>query len=207
MTTTLKTWVKLKEGLESLVDSGTLEEAIEKLDFHTTANVNLLENLSEDSNISGVCKGETTDSYKCLCGKQHLKLLHIFNVDGKEDRYIIGSSCIDHIRRLREEYKDNQELLDKISEISGYCLQGEYDVKRKACVRCGKRTIRLGYEYKQKLRKEFCTDCLTKGDLLRCMDCRYRPVEIEKDYKGDYKTLCKRCWCLRRNGGCFYPKK
>jgi hypothetical protein len=197
MTTTLKTWIKLKEGLESLVDSGTLEEAIEKLEFYTTANVNLMENWEHDNTISEICIGGH-DNYKCLCGKQHLKLLHIFNVDGREDKYIIGSSCIDHIRRLREEYEDNQELMDKICEISGFCLHGEYALKHKACLRCGERAIRIGYDYKQKLRKDFCSDCLTKGDMLRCMDCRYRSIQIEKDYKGCYKRLCKRCWCMRR---------
>jgi ribosomal protein L32 len=197
MTTTLKTWIKLKEGLESLVDSGTIEEAIEKLEFYTTANVNLMENWEHDNTISEICIGGH-DNYKCLCGKQHLKLLHIFNVEGREDKYIIGSSCIDHIRRLREEYEDNLELLEKIGDISICCIKGEYDQKHKACLRCGEMKIRKGYEYKKPFKKDFCGDCITNEGYFRCMDCKYGRFGVEKDYQGNYKTLCKRCWYIRR---------
>ena len=200
MTTTLKTWLKLKQGLENLVESENLEDAISKLQFYRTAHIDLFEDLGESHSIADICKGE---SYQCLCGQQHLKLLHIFDVDGKEDRYIIGSSCIDHITRLSDEYEDNQELLEKIGDISICCIKGEYEQKRKACLRCGEMKIRKGYEYKKPFRKDFCGDCITNEGYFRCVDCKYGRFGVEKDYQGNYKTLCKRCWCLRRDGGRF----
>ena len=66
----------------------------------------------------------------------------------------------------------------------------------KQCLICGDFNIDMRKRFKNALNCWFCPDCYIGSNKVKCRDCK-KPIEIEKDYTGQFKTRCWMCYLAR----------
>ena len=154
-----------------------------------------------DTYASGVypdCLDLIENKFKCICGRPHLKFLHYFKIKGLAEKLIIGSVCIETILKNKEKLRrEEQERIEEIAEIANNNIRR---ITHKNCERCKLLKINKTYDYKNEIHKTFCKDCVVKKNnnfFLKCIDCN-KLIDLELDWRDNYKTRCKKCWYLWR---------
>jgi len=67
----------------------------------------------------------------------------------------------------------------------------------KQCMICGDYNIDTRRRFKNALNNWFCMDCYLPGQCkVKCRDCR-TPIDLTKDYLGNFKTRCWMCYLGR----------
>jgi hypothetical protein len=67
----------------------------------------------------------------------------------------------------------------------------------KQCLICGDYKIDTRRRFKNALNCWFCIDCYLPGQCkVKCRDCK-TPIELTKDYTGNFKTRCWLCYLGR----------
>ena len=201
-----QTFVPLKKKLEE-IGKCSMTDSIKDLTYKDFVDYNSAEedldsvqtqhNISED-NVSRKC-----EKFRCVCGKTHLKNLHLFTHKNKEDTIIIGSSCIEQLTILRDLYKDNEELAKRIDTIYLLMKKGERTKTHNKCITCkeyniNKKKINEGSPLEIEIKNKICRRCRDLvANKIRCKDCMSW-IEISKDYKGQVKRRCLECWKTKK---------
>jgi hypothetical protein len=128
----------------------------------------------------------------CLCGKEHLVVLNYFKCDVDNEIYIIGSNCIRHFVLIGKNTTADNNVIRYLNNIETELDTGLRALEYNKCLSCKDLKIKKGYEYKNKLHKVFCKDCIS-GERVKCCDCR-KLFPIGLDYQGNHKTRCMGCW-------------
>ena len=140
-------------------------------------------------------KNTYSKGFKCICGKKHLKNLHLFGHPKLDkERLIIGSKCIEQVKTLKKVYEDNEELKKKFEKILKKLKKNEKILTHKACLKCGDLSITKNYEYDNEHRKHFCNKCIVNKKFINCYNCESRRIYIQKDYYGNFKKYCLPCY-------------
>ena len=189
-----KTYFKTKRHLEQIGNNEFLE-SLKQLDYKEMIQFDEvcddIKSVAANNDIGN--RNIDDDCFMCLCGKKHLKNLHIFNHEQCEDSLVIGSSCIKQIAEVMSAYKDNEDLYNKIQNIINKVKDAEKILRCNKCLRCDTNWCS---KQAKGIRKYFCKDCIItnwKGeDCIHCIRCnKTRP--IKKTYEG-YALLCMGCW-------------
>ncbi len=71
--------------------------------------------------------------------------------------------------------------------------------KNKKCLICGEPKIKPRAKHKYLLSTCFCKDCYLPGqNKVLCRVCKI-PIELSKDYQGNFKTRCFMCHISREH--------
>jgi len=148
--------------------------------------------------IEGECireKNTFDKGFKCICGKKHLKNLHLFKHPKLEkEKLIIGSRCIEQVKLLKKVYEDNEGLKKKFDKILKKLKANEKILTHKNCLKCGELSITKDYEYENENRKHFCSNCIVNKKYIYCYHCNNKTIKIEKDWYGNFKKYCYPCY-------------
>jgi hypothetical protein len=128
----------------------------------------------------------------CLCGKEHLVQLNNFRCDIDNTVYVIGSQCIRHFVIVGKNITTDTNIINHLNNIDTSLNTGIRALDWDKCLSCKDLKIKKGYEYKNKLHKVFCKECIS-GERVKCCDCR-RLFPISLDYQGNHKPRCMTCW-------------
>ena len=145
-------------------------------------------------NISERNIHQANNNFVCLCGKQHLKNLHIFSHQDCDENIVIGSSCIKQVEMIADLYKDNVELFGKLTEILRKLKEAEKVLSHNLCQGCenvwipkNKKNVSYAWE------RDICKDCLSKYKThWRCSRCP-KWHKIKKTMRG-WNKICWQCW-------------
>lgn len=157
------------------------------------------------------------DCFLCLCGKSHLKNLHLFNhSDLNGNQLIIGSSCIKQVCKLQDAYTENQILTQKLNQINGDVKLAEKMKVYKPCYKCQDLCINKNTNYKYEHMNNYCRDCL-KGKLhnfIKCTRCDIKVIPASQplpSYNNEnndkFKEICGKCWHQVNENEPWYKKK
>lgn len=203
-----KTFFCLKKNLEE-INNQSLVDSLLSLDYKELVEFDEefddYEKIKEENDI--YIKNCGNNNFKCVCGKQHLKYLHIFTHDECDKNIIIGSSCVKEVEKLIEFYKENQEFVNFLTNLISQAKETEkvYRKKKthKSCYKCGDLCVKLGYDYKFKHMTNYCRSCLLgkNKSWIKCNICFQKviPASEKKPYGKGFKEMCGKCWYKSRN--------
>ena len=202
-------YIRLMKGLGAL-DGGNLMDSILKLHYVKGMSYNPKEDTVDEIVESGkmnreLCVNkdkEGIDNFNCICGKKHIYKLNLLNHTNVEGRILLGSTCVDRLKLLKELCGDHQEVLNKIDEIMERFGYAERKREYRKCWCCKKYEIKRGYNYTEALNKHFCRKCLTKRygkHYISCSRCKCE-IKVMKTKNGrEWRLMCYRCWRVINN--------
>jgi len=160
-------------------------------------------NIDEERNV------KNGNNFMCLCGKAHLKNLHIFSHENTIKNLVIGSSCIHQVEKLKLVYSENIELCNKLNNIISQLKTAEKRLTHKECYKCGDLSIKKNKDYPHPNQKIYCKDCLLKNkDFIKCECCFFKTIKGgQRDYHGKYKRICGTCWHNNNRNEEWYKRK
>jgi len=137
--------------------------------------------------------------FKCLCGKQHLINLHLFDHADCDNKLVIGSTCIKQIEKFKLVYSADQALCQKLDSILASLKTSEKLITHKPCYKCNDLVIKKDYEYAKPDLMNYCRDCLVGHDknFIHCKMCKHRVIPASEPLPYDnkkFKEICKSCW-------------
>ncbi len=160
------------------------------------------------------CKDEK-ECFLCICGKQHLKNLHIFNHNKTDKCIVIGSSCITQVEKLKNVYSENQALANKLGQIITKLKDNEKLAKKmkthKPCAKCGDLCINKKGGYKYPHMNNYCRTCLLGKDKcwIKCSQCCVKLVKPSQPmpFGEGFKKICGSCWHHNNKDKSWYKNK
>jgi hypothetical protein len=75
-------------------------------------------------------------------------------------------------------------------------ISGLFRQDLKQCLICGDYNIDMRRRFKNALNCWFCSSCYIGQNKVKCRDCK-TPIEITKDYSGNFKNRCWMCYLGR----------
>ncbi len=168
--------------------------------------------LANKNNIYDKNVDHDKDCFLCLCGKSHLKNLHLFDHEDTEDQILIGSSCIKQVANLQEAYVDNLALKNKLNELSSDVKLAEKTRNNKPCYKCGNLCINKSTNYKFAHMNNYCRDCLVgkTHSFIKCSSCHNKVIPASQPLPYDktkFKEICGKCWHRQNEHKDWYKKK
>jgi len=153
------------------------------------------------------------DCFLCICGKAHLKNLHLFEHEDLEGKQlVIGSSCIKQVEKLKMAYAENKELCDKLNTIISDLKDAEKVKKYKSCYKCKDLCINKTTDYKFPHMKNYCRYCLVgkTHSYIKCSRCKIKVLPASQPLPYDnnkFKEICGKCWHHENKNKQWYKKK
>lgn len=198
------TLYSFKKQMED-IGGGDFIASLMKLDYADMVvyekGVDFVDTIKNANNISDINVKDTGDkNFMCLCGKQHLQNLHLFNHQDCPDKLVIGSTCIQQVEKLKLAYKDHTELCEKLDSIITSLKTSERVRTHNPCYKCEDLVIKKGYDYVKPHMKNYCKECLCgkDKDFIHCNICLTKvipaSVPVSKWAKGKFKEICGKCW-------------
>lgn len=193
-----RTYKRLSNGLKNWTDM----EGFEALLKLTYKNFRYFDEACDIENEFNICEGNKVygdqgniESYRCICGKKHIKHLNIFDWENKDRDYcvIIGSKCINHIGMYEGLKEAHPELYMRVSEWVKTIKEETRKLECKECVCCKKLNVKKNYKYKDDKRNYWCKNCLY-GDYVKCVKCMsLRKYGFSEYYNKPYYE-CVECY-------------
>jgi hypothetical protein len=213
------TLYSFKNQLEKLGQSSFIESLM-KLEYKEMVEFKEddddFNTIKDDNDIHDVNVKPNKDCFVCLCGKQHLKNLHLFshsNIDGK--CLVIGSSCINQVEKIKKAYADNKELVKKLEKINGQIKNAEKLAKikkdLKPCYRCGDMCLKKSSKTTHPHKKNYCVKCLVgkQKNFIKCNSCYIKVIPASKPlpFGNGFQEICSPCWHKKNADKDWYKKK
>jgi len=167
---------RLDQGFKDILGIGIIEALqdiiiIDQCTSHTNVNMIIPE-----------CHDDMTNSYMCVCGKDHLHNLLICDHPNlpEFENMIIGSVCTQHFKifALLQSCEENRKNFLKIYE---YAKSTKYKLTKKKCSICDCYNVRLSNNFtgEEKIKNTICSKC----------------YKVHKCNNGTttYKTKCLSC--------------
>lgn len=209
------TLYSFKKNMED-INGDTFINSLMKLDYNE-----MVEYEKDEDSVQGIAQSnqiydknvdDNKDCFLCLCGKSHLKNLHLFRHDDLDEQLIIGSSCIKQVGRLQDAYTENQILKNKLDELMGDVKNAEKMKNYKPCYRCGDLCINKDTNYKYEHMNNYCRDCLVgkKHNFIKCTMCHIKVIPASQPLpydKNKFKEICGKCWHKTNENKEWYKKK
>ena len=177
-------------------------------------NDKTVSDIVEYNNIYNKNVKKDNECFMCLCGKQHLKNLHLFNHENCDNTIIIGSSCIEQVGSLKEAYKENRELYEHLTKINNRMKFNEKKkqdkLTKKECYKCKLFLIKKDYNYSNPHHNNYCKNCVNKYGKIVCSQCNLNRIDASipmKYNKNEFKKICKGCWIENNKGKAWFGKK
>tara|TARA_R110002153_G_scaffold274315_1_gene448468 strand:- start:11933 stop:12763 length:831 start_codon:yes stop_codon:yes gene_type:complete len=189
--------------------------------------VDLVEYIKEKDNVEDIVEGNDLNEdlcvnkskgekkFMCLCGKAHLKNLHIFRHKNEDKQFVIGSSCINQVEKLKDLYSGNLELKEKLEFIVGQLKQSEKKLTHNKCQKCGdfevSRKEKKSYK-NEKCEKLYCKSCLSITKYKNKIKCQSCYISIwagakSSPYQKEYNKECPKCWHKSNKNEEWYKRK
>tara|TARA_R110002153_G_scaffold151087_2_gene302533 strand:- start:2822 stop:3568 length:747 start_codon:yes stop_codon:yes gene_type:complete len=209
------TLYSLKHKLEQIGGESFLQSLM-KLDYNDTIEYDKeedsLNEIAYCNNIYDKNVDKNKGCFLCLCGKSHLKNLHLFAHEDLEEQVIIGSSCIKQVCSLQDAYSENLELKDKLNGLYDDVKTAERNKNNKPCYKCGDLCINKSTNYKFEHMNNYCRDCLVgkTHSYIKCSKCHIKVIPASQPLpydKNKFKEICGRCWHKANEMKDWYKKK
>lgn len=208
-----------KKQIEEIGGEGDFIKSLLKLDYDDMVVYDKDEDNVDDTQICNHiddrnvkdCKDEK--AFVCLCGKTHLKNLHLFTHEDCDKKLVIGSSCITQVEQLKDAYKSNKDLVLKLEGIIKKLKTSEKLLTHNPCKKCGDVCIKKNYEYKNPHQKNYCKDCLCGKSKcwIHCKTCYIKVLPASQPLnswtKGKFKEDCGKCWYNKNKHQSWMKKK
>ena len=156
---------------------------------------------------------ENKNCFLCLCGKSHLKKLHLFSHTKLiENQLIIGSSCIVQVSKLQKAYFDNLNLCKKLQGLVDDLTTAERLNAYKSCYKCGDLCIRKDTDYKLEHMHNYCRPCLLgkNNNFIKCSNCDDKVIMASQPLpydKNKFREICGMCWHRQNKNKIWYKNK
>ena len=210
------TLYSFKRNMEE-INGDSFIKSLMKLDYNKMIEYNKdedsVQHLASTHWIYDKNVDENKDCFLCLCGKSHLKNLHLFkHEDLNASSLIIGSSCIKQVCSLQEAYNENQSLIQKLSELMCGVKLSERMKHFKSCYKCQDLCISKDTDYKFEHMNNYCRDCLVgkKHNFIKCSMCDIKVIPASQPLPYDsnkFKEICGKCWHKVNENKEWYKKK
>lgn len=210
------TLYSFKKQLEKITGENFIDSLM-KLDYNKLVIFNkdedILNDIVYEHDIYEKNINEKKNCFVCLCGKTHLKNLHLFSHSKlEENQFVIGSSCIIQVSKLQNAYKDNISLCQKLQDFVNDLTTAERLNAYKSCYKCGERCIRKDTNYKLEHMHNYCRSCLLgkSNNFIKCSDCDDKVILASQPLphdKNKFKEICGKCWHYQNKNKGWYKKK
>ena len=140
-------------------------------------------------------KNYENETMNCMCGKCNIKRITImdYNRSPHYKHICLGSECIETTLKFLKDIENVDNIRDKLISWKDRIEVERKKYSHKKCVGCDEYKIRKGYKYKNKIRNDWCKDCII-GPKVKCSNCpRYRFYQISKITNKPMK-LCRSCY-------------